>query len=520
MNHLLATVLSAALNGVDGYLVRVEVDSAQGLPHYQVVGLPDAAVRESRERISSAIRNLGFTYPTRRITINLAPAGLRKEGAAFDLPIAIGILLASEQLRPPVDDGFAAAGELSLDGSVKPIRGALCLGAAAHAAGVRRLIVPAANAAEAAHVSGLHVHGVRRLDEAARLLAALGMAGEPEPARPAALRAQARVGLDLGDVRGQERAKRALEVAAAGAHNLLFIGPPGAGKTMLARRLPGILPPLTLAEAVEATKIASVAGMLPAGSGLLAERPFRAPHHTISTAGLVGGGQPLKPGEVSLAHHGVLFLDELPEFRRSALEVLRQPLEEGQVTIVRVAGAVTFPARFTLVGASNPCPCGYRGDGRVPCRCGDGEVRAYLNRLSGPLLDRIDLQVEVGRVSPDDLLSDASSARAGESARVRARVLGARERAGRRFAGEEGVFANAQLGSALVRRHCIVRGATLRLLTTAAHKLALTARSLDRVLKVARTIADLDATPEIAERHLAEALQYRGLERAWPPAES
>ncbi len=493
--------------------MRVEVDAADGLPNYQVVGLPDAAVRESRERISSAIRHLGFTYPTRRITINLAPAGLKKEGAAFDLPIAIGILLASGQIPPSGEGPFAAAGELSLDGSVKPIRGALCMGAAVRAAGIRRLLVPVANAAEAAHVTDLCVHGVERLDEAARLLAAFGTPDEPHPARPRSPDPVSPAELDLDDVLGQEHAKRAVEVAAAGGHNLLLVGPPGGGKTMLARRLPGILPPLGHEEAVETTKIASVAGLLPAGAGLMAHRPFRAPHHTISTAGLVGGGQPLKPGEVSLAHHGVLFLDELPEFRRTALEVLRQPLEEGWVTIVRVAGAVTFPARFTLIAASNPCACGYLGDPRVACRCSEAAVASYMGRLSGPLLDRIDLRVDVGRVEPGEFLAAQPRSGVWGTAAVRQRVAEARRRAAVRLRAEPGVFANAQLGPALVRRHCVVRGATFRLMSAAAEKLALTARSLDRTLKVARTIADLEGARDIGEDHLAEALQYRGLER-------
>ena len=352
---VLATVVSAAVHGIEGLVVRVEVDCTQGLPHYAVVGLPDAAVCESRERISSAIRHLGFTYPLRRLTVNLAPAGIRKEGAAFDLPIAVGVLVASEQLRPPAEGSVAMAGELSLDGSVKPIRGSLAIAAAAADAGVPRLIVPAANAAEAALVRNLIVHGVTKLDEAARLVERLGTAAEPRPASPAIGVPVNGDGPDLADVVGQSRAKRALEVAAAGGHNALLLGPPGGGKTMLARRLPGILPPMSVREAIEATKIASVAGTLPPGEGLLRERPFRAPHHTITTAGLIGGGQPVRPGEVSLAHHGILFLDELPEFRRSTLEVLRQPMEEGRLTLVRAAGAVVFPARFSLVAAANPC---------------------------------------------------------------------------------------------------------------------------------------------------------------------
>ncbi len=510
---MLATVISASLLGIDGLLVRVEVDSARGLPHYSVVGLPDAAVYESRERILAALRNLGFEIPLRRLTVNLAPAGIRKEGAAFDLPIAIGVLIASGQLRPSAENGVALAGELSLDGSVKPIRGALVIAAAVRAYGVERLVVPAANAAEAALVSELKVYGVSRLDEAARIVDRIGSPVEPVPARPLAEAPSEDGASDLSDVVGQARAKRALEISAAGGHNLLLVGPPGGGKTMLARRLPGILPPMAIGEAIIATKIASVAGVLPPGSGLLRQRPFRAPHHTITTAGLVGGGHPIRPGEASLAHHGILFLDELPEFRRTTLEVLRQPMEEGTITLVRAAGAVTYPARFALVAGANPCACGFLGDDRVACRCREHEVRAYLSRLSGPLLDRIDLQVEVGRVATDDLLAD-SAASTGESQRVRSRVIAARERATERLVDEPGIFANAQLGPRLVRRHCVTRGATHALLRAAGEQLGLTARSIHRVLKVSRTIADLDGAPEIEERHLGEALQYRGLERA------
>jgi magnesium chelatase family protein len=505
---VLARLRTAALFGVEACPVHVEVDVSFGLPAFTMVGLPDASVRESRDRVKSAIRNSGFEFPAHRITVNLAPADVRKAGAAFDLPIALGILAAEGIVERRQIADLVILGELSLDGSIHAARGVLPIAAAARREGLAGILLPAANAGEAAIVAGLDVFPVSSLADAVRALnepcAAMGIPAPMWPPGPAALGE----GQDLADVRGQLLARRALEIASAGAHNLLFIGPPGAGKTMMARRMAGILPPLTFDEALEATAVHSVAGLLPAGAGLLGARPFRAPHHTISDAALVGGGSQPRPGEVSLAHHGVLFLDEMLEFSRHVLEVLRQPLEEGSVTIARAARTAVFPARFMLVGAMNPCMCGYRGDPLHECRCTPLQVQQYRNRLSGPLRDRIDLIVDVPAVP----LSALTAAPTGEpSAIVRERVVEARARQAARFE-DTPVRVNAALHGRALRRHCELDAKGSRLLETAIRRLALSARGYDRVLKVARTIADLADADQIDATHLAEALQYRMIE--------